>query len=143
MNIHELSGDSRVENMSFNEGFITFIFEDYVSDRIFEIRIKTDVAFINYRLDEFAYEYCSIKKFNLMEHLLIDEKSKLYIMPSDFISQMKIARQKFNLAIGLNSTEWKEFIQVIGYGVIIACPVKSSDSVDITEIGSLINIHPN
>ena len=143
MNIHELSGDSRVENMSFNEGFITFIFEDYVSDRIFEIRIKTDVAFINYRLDEFAYEYCSIKKFNLSEHLLIDDKSKLYIMPSDFISQMKIARQKFNLAIGLNSTEWKEFIQVIGYGVIIACPVKSSDSVDIAEIGSLINIHPN
>ncbi len=143
MNLHELSGDSRVVNITFNEGFINFIFEDYVSDRIFEIRIKTDIAFINYRLDEFAYEYCSIKKFDLKEHLSIDEKSKLYIMPSEFISQMKIARQKFHLAIGLNSTEWKEFIQVLGYGIIIACPVKSSDSVDIAEIGSLINIHPN
>ena len=143
MNLHELSGDSHVYNISFNEGFVNFIFEDYVRDRIFDIRIKTDIAFINYRLDEFAYEYCTLRKFNLNEYLQIDEKSKLYTMPADFIAQMKIARQKFHLAIGLNSNDWKEFIQVIGYGIIIACPIKSSDSIDITDIGSMINISPN
>ena len=34
MNLHELSGDSHVYNISFNEGFVNFIFEDYVRDRI-------------------------------------------------------------------------------------------------------------
>lgn len=143
MNLHELSADSKIEEIDFSEGHITFIFEDFFQDRIFEVKIRTDVAFINNKLDEFAYEYCNIRKYKLSDHLPIDDKSKFYVMPPDFISQMKVARQKFHLAIGLNSAEWREFIQVIGYGIIIACPVKNEDSIEITEIGTLFSIHPN
>jgi hypothetical protein len=73
----------------------------------------------------------------------IDEKSKLYIMPDTFIQQMKAARQKFNLAVGLNSEEWKYFFQVFGDGLVIACPVKSWENVDIEEVGKILNLSKN
>jgi hypothetical protein len=143
MTLQNLKGDSRVESMEFKGGFVQFFYEDYFNDRIFQIKIKTDVAYINYKLDEIAYEFCQIRQFNLIDHLPIDEKSNLYLMPSQFIQQMKSARQKFNLAIGLNSLEWKQFIQVYGDGLIIACPVKSWENIDIEEVGTIVNINPN
>ncbi|MDX9790513.1 MAG: hypothetical protein RBT61_06770, partial [Candidatus Kapabacteria bacterium] len=90
-----------------------------------------------------AYEFCSIRQFNLTDHMPIDEKSKLYIMPDTFIQQMKAARQKFNLAVGLNSEEWKYFFQVFGDGLVIACPVKSWENVDIEEVGKILNLSKN
>jgi hypothetical protein len=143
MTLENLRGDARVESIEFKNGFVRFYYEDYFNDRIYELKIKTDLAYINYKLDEIAYEFCQIRKFNLSDHLPIDEKSKLYLMPSEFIAQMKIARQKFNLAVGLNSSEWKYFIQIFGDGLIIACPVKSFENIDIEEVGTIVNINPN
>jgi hypothetical protein len=143
MTLQDLRGDSRVDAIEFKNGYLQFYFEDYFNDRIFEIKIKTDLAYINFKLDEIAYEFCHFRKFNLSDHLLIDEKSKLYLMPESFIKQMKAARQKFNLAIGLNSEEWKHFIQVYGDGLIIACPVKSWENIDIEDVGTIVNISPN
>lgn len=143
MTLQDLRGDSRVEAIQFNNGYLQFYYEDYFNDRIYEIKIKTDLVYINYKLDEIAYEFCHIRKFTLKDHLPVDEKSKLYLMPDSFIKQMKAARQKFNLAIGLNSEEWKYFFQVYGDGLIIACPVKSWENIDIEDIGTIVNLNPN
>lgn len=143
MTLQDLRSDARVAAIEFKNGYIQFIYEDFFSERIFEIKIKTDFAYINYKLDEIAYEFCQIRHFNLKDQLPIDEKSKLYIMPDTFIKQMKIARQKFNLAIGLNSIEWKNFIQVYGDGLIIACPVKNLENIDIEEICTILNLSTN
>ena len=143
MNIQNLRPDSRVEGIEFKSGYVQFYYEDYFNDKIYEVKIKTDLAYINYKLDEIAYEFCHIRQFTLSDHLPIDEKSKLYLMPDTFIKQMKAARQKFNLAIGLNSAEWKNFLQVYGDGLIVACPVKSWENIDIEEVGTIVNINPN
>lgn len=143
MTIEDLNSDSRIEKIEFSNGYLQFYWEDYFQERIFEIRIKTDYCYVNTRMEELAYEFCKLRKFDLKDYLKIDEKSRLYLMPSDFVSQMKIARNKMNLAIGLNSTEWRHFFQVQGDGLVLACPVKNWDNVDIEEIGTLININPN
>jgi hypothetical protein len=143
MTLDDMNLDSRIDQIEFKNGYLVFYWEDYFKDKIFEIRIKTDSVYINYKLEEIAYEFCQIRKFNLIDYLPVDEKSKLYMMPPTFIAQMKAVRQKFHLAAGLNSIEWKHFIQVYGDGVILACPLKSYDNVDIEDIGTMININPN
>ncbi|GAB1370439.1 hypothetical protein MASR1M45_05000 [Candidatus Kapaibacterium sp.] len=143
MTLQNLKSDARVEGIEFKNGYLHFYYEDYFNDKIYEVRIKTDLCYVNYKLDEIAYEFCHIRQYKLADHLPIDEKSKLYIMPEGFIKQMKVARQKYNLAIGLNSQEWKHFIQVYGDGLIIACPVKSLENIDIEEVGTIVNINPN
>lgn len=143
MNLHEFSVDLRIESMAFSEGYVSFLIEDYGKDKIFDVRIRTDFAFINYRLDETAYDYCQIRHYHLQNFLPINEKSKIYILPEGFVPQMRISRQKFHLAVGLNSNDWKEFIQVVGNGIILACPIKNLDCINIQEYKPFFNFNPN
>ena len=65
------------------------------------------------------------------------------MMPQGFVPQMRITRQKFHLAIGLNSTTWKEFIQVVGNGIVLACPIKGIDNIFIQEYKPFFSFNPN
>lgn len=143
MTLEDLNFDSRIDAIEFKGGYLQFYWEDYYQDKIFEVRIKTDLCYINFKMDEIAYEFCQIRKLKIEDFLIIDEKSKLYIMPDTFIKQMRVARQKMNLAVGLNSGEWKYFIQVYGDGLVLACPVKSLDNIDIESVGTMINLSQN
>jgi hypothetical protein len=143
MNLHELGEDARIYEMAFQNGSVQFFYDDYEREKVFRVKIKTDLAYINYRLDEIAYEFCHVRIVKLADQLDIDANSKLYILPEKFIPQMKLARNKFHLALGLNSQEWKYFVQIFGDGIIIACPVKSSESIDIEEFGSILSIGTN
>lgn len=143
MNLHELGEDARIYEMVFQNGSVQFFYDDYDREKVFHVKIKTDLAYINYRLDEIAYEFCHVRMVKLSDQLNIDEKSKLYILPEKFIAQMKMARNKYHLALGLNSREWKYFVQIFGDGIIIACPVKSTESIDIEEFGSILSIGTN
>jgi hypothetical protein len=130
MNINQLSGDSSVHDVQYQNGIIQFVYSDYDSDEDYQIKIPSS-RFISDVQSELGT--VQIRLNELTSVLEIDEKSKMYILPNNFGKQMKASKDGYHLAVGLNSQEYKFLLRVSGYNLLLATPIKSDLDIEIKK----------
>jgi len=124
--IDELSGDSTVLGVSYTRGLAAVQFVDGESDEEFVIEVPAD----RFRSDADSERgSVHIELVALQEVLPVHPESGLYMMPSDFGSQMTASRRGWTLAIGLRQPEYPLMLRICGYQILLATPIRSKESV--------------
>lgn len=130
MKINELSGDSNVTNLFFQNGIISFVYEDYDSDRVFLIKLRCN-SFMSEAVE--LKGTARIQALELANYLDVDEKSQRYISKADFGAQMEAARKGAHLALGKHRTEFRLLFRVTGDKLLLSVPILSLDQLEICE----------
>jgi hypothetical protein len=125
-----LSGDSTVEDVFYKNGKACVIYVDYEIDQRLLIRAKTDVFYSEKNSESGSVH---VRFFECKEKTPIDETSGIFIAGSDFSVQMKLCREGLNLVLGRKAKEWPYFFEVRGYGMLLACPLRSEGDIEILE----------
>ncbi len=131
MRIEELSGDSSITGLKYEEGKVSFLYEDYESEKQYEICIETK-SFKSECAGETGTVHLELIK--LSDFVPVDLKSKVYVMPAEFGAQMKINRKGFNIALGLKMDEYPIMFVVQGNQRILVCPIRSEKEININEV---------
>ena len=131
MKISELSGDSSVRKVKWQNGAISFLYEDYEMDKTFRIGIETK-RFYSEKDEEEGTVHLELN--NVDSLLPVEEKSNIYIMPAEFNRQMEINRKGYHVMLGLNRKEYPYALTVIGNQRMIVCPVKHEGMIEIEEV---------
>ena len=123
-----LSGDSTVESFNFNGNQIQFLYEDYDSDNNYEVIVNTPIIF-----SEIAggKNIVHMRIEDSIDKLIIDDKSGLFILPDSFPKQMQAIKKGYHVLAGLKASEYRKVLKLIGNGIIVLCPIKNEDSVEI------------
>lgn len=125
MKLSEFSGDSTVLGVSFENGFVKCLFDDYEKGQC-DILIPTQKFY-----SEAATESGTVhvRIIDLKEKLPLEPNSGIYCAPTSFAKQMQAAREGFLLSVGLYANEWPLFLQIRGCQLLVACPIQSEESV--------------
>jgi len=131
MNISQFGGDSTLSNLEFKDGEVSFLFEDYDTDKKFRVSIKTNSFY-----SEASEEEGSVHlRLELISEILdVDGNSGIYIMPSEFNKQMVVNKKHYNLALGLRSKEYPFMFLASGSCKLLVCAVKNEKEISINEV---------
>ncbi|PAB55463.1 hypothetical protein [Anaeromicrobium sediminis] len=130
-NIKNLSGDSTVENIKYSNGVVTCIYDDYDLEKRFSIDIVTDVLYSQGVSEKGSVH---VRILDLSKYVPINQPSGIYVFPKDFGQQMKLVRNGLHLVLGKKQKEYPYFLQIRGYKILLACPIKSIEDVKVTLI---------
>ena len=128
MRVDQLTGDSSASNLRYESGVASLIYEDYESEQRFRVRIATDCLYSEAPAET---DSVHVRLIPLAEALSVDPASGRYTLPNDFGKQMATVRQGIHLALGRRSTEYPYFLQVRGYSIVLACPIRTVEAVEV------------
>lgn len=131
MKLSELSGDSSMRGLHWKSGSVSFIFEDYDTEKTFKIEIEAQ-RFYSEKDEEEGSVHLRLEK--AIEFLPIEKRSKIYIMPDDFGKQMELNRRGFQVMLGLDSRDYPFILTAQGYKKLLVCPVKKEEDVKIQQV---------
>jgi hypothetical protein len=126
--LENLGGDSTVEGLAFRDGAASLRWTDGDSGKVYLVEVPTTAVY-----SEASKEVGSahVRLVPIAGVLAVDPASGLYCAPAGFGEQMKLAREGFHLAIGLKAGEFSTLLQVRGYKIVLACPIRSSAAVKV------------
>ena len=130
--ITELSGSSTVRDLAYQNGTATLIYEDWDSEDVFGISVRTDTIYSEADSAEFSV-HCRV--LELAQWLTVEPESDVFVMPSDFGRTMQVVRQQCHLAVGRKASEYKHILQIRGHQIILACPLRSLSDVTVRRLG--------
>lgn len=129
--VNSLCGDSTVQFINYQDNVI-LKYEDYDSDKTFEIIIETDTVYS--MLGFKPVHPVFVKVLEACEYIKVDTVTTKYVAPEDSIELIKLCREGLHLLLGKQSSEWRYLFQVRDRGVLFACPVKSFSNIKISEL---------
>ena len=125
-----LSGDSTVENFTFDGQEAVFLYEDEQSEKTFRVKVETPIV---YSEIPGGRDCVHLRLEDSIDKLAIDENSGRYILPGEFSKQMAIIKKGHHVLAGLKATEYTKILILQGYGRILVCPFKDEKSISIEE----------
>lgn len=131
MRIDKLTGDATVKDVRFENGTVSFRYEDNDLDEDYEITFSTDRL---YSESSGEVDSVHIRIKTTQNFLEVEPKSGCYVAPSDFGKQMQMVREGYQLALGLKASEYPLLFQVRGYRILIACPITSIEAVKVNPM---------
>lgn len=128
MRVDELTGDSTVSDMQFSDGIASLLYEDSDSGLRFRVCVPTNSLF-----SEASTETGSVhvRLVSLADLLPIDPISGRYSIPNNFGVLMTAIREAGHLALGRRATDYPTLLQVRGYRILLACPIRSAEDVTV------------
>ena len=131
MRVDQLSGDSSATDLRYDGGVATLRFEDGDTGRAFRLRVPTDCLY-----SEAAGESGTVhvRLVRVADALPVDPASGRLAAPPGFGPQMAAVREGLHLALGRRAAEFPLLLQVRGYKVVLACPIRSVEQVEVLAV---------
>jgi hypothetical protein len=132
MLVDQLSGDSTVTELRYEGGIASLLYTDGDTGRVFRLRVTTDCLFSEAPAEAGSVH---VRLVPIAEVLPIDHRSGLYTAPPEFGPQMAAVREGLHLALGRRAAAFPYLLQVRGYRVVLACPVRAVREVEVVQEG--------
>ena len=117
----EYSDTCSVRNLAFENGEVHFHFTENDGSE-FDVSIKSE-RFISEAQEEIGVVYFQICE---LKGLIIDVETKEYRMPSDPKMIERVLAYSAQIAIGMNSEEYKYLVRVVGKKILLIAPIRST-----------------
>ena len=98
---------------------------------MFLLRVRADRLLSNAASEDGSVH---VRLIDLASELAVEADSGRYVAPDDFAGQMQAAREGMHLAIGRRAAEFPLLLQIRGYRLLLACPIRSVDAVEVQAI---------
>ena len=131
MRVDQLSGDSTATDLRYDGGVATLLFEDGDTGQSFRLRVPTDCLYSEASGESDAVH---VRLVPLADTLSVDPASGRFAAPPGFGPQMAAAREGLHLALGRRAAEFPLLLQVRGYKMILACPIRSVEQVEVLAV---------
>ena len=130
MLVNQLSGDSTVAELRYEGGVASLRYTDGDTGRVFRLRVTTDCLFSETPAEAGSVH---VRLVTLTDVLPVDQRSGLYTAPPEFGRQMAAVRDGLHLALGRPAAAFPYLLQVRGYRMVLACPVRAVHQVEVLQ----------
>ncbi|HVK16044.1 MAG TPA: hypothetical protein VM533_03785 [Fimbriiglobus sp.] len=128
MLVDQLSGDSDAAELRYEGGVASLRYTDGDTGRVFRLRVATDCLFSEAPAEAGSVH---VRLVPLADVLPVDQRSGRYAAPPEFGPQMAAVREGLHLALGRPAAVFPFLLQVRGYRMVLACPVRAVHQVEV------------